>query len=204
MYDKDYYEGKDSGYILSYHILRHPFFWRDEIRTIHKFKQDGKILDIGCAYGYFLNALGNKFTRYGIDISIDAVTEARRVVNCGIQFIQGSILDGNPFPGESFDIITLFNVIEHFENPSDVLMNLTGLIDKNGIIFLRFPFRNPPFCRDAFHYYRPLSEWHSIIRKNYSIIYEKTYFTLWGKCSTVRISPIWSNFVSLAVKLKDS
>ncbi|GFK92955.1 27-O-demethylrifamycin SV methyltransferase [Fundidesulfovibrio magnetotacticus] len=197
MYDKDYYRGKNSGYVLSYDILRHPFFWRDELATLARFKPRGRLLDIGCAFGHFLAAAGDAYERYGLDVSPDAVERARAEHGGSIRFeVRDFAAQDVPYPG-TFDVVTMFNVIEHFEDPAPVLARLASFLSPGGIVFLRFPFRDPPFCRDKYHFYRPLEEWKRIIGQHLRIVHARTWFTLWGKCSSVPMPAALSNFVSL-------
>lgn len=43
-----------------------------------------------------------------------------------------------PFPDESFDIVTLFDVIEHVENPKKMLSEVLRVLKPKGILYVEF------------------------------------------------------------------
>ncbi len=97
-------------------------------------KRRGKILDIGCGVGYFLDAAKSQgWNVYGIEPS----KEAKRICQKnGIKIIDYS--DLNKYSG-FFDVITLFHVFEHIENPKEYLINVSKLLKKNGLIMMEVP-----------------------------------------------------------------
>lgn len=69
-----------------------------------------RILDLGCAFGRFLAALGPAWDRYGLDVSRFAIAEARRAVPEAHFQVAGAV--EQPFEGV-FDAVVAFDVIEH-------------------------------------------------------------------------------------------
>src|SRR2546426_9146876 len=82
-----------------------------------------RILDIGCAFGYFLASLDGRWVRFGVDASRYAIEQAR-VRLPGAQFAV-SQLDGAPM-GRQFDIITAFDVLEHMPDLDAILGMITA------------------------------------------------------------------------------
>ncbi len=77
IYDKDYFDGKKSFfYKFGYKDL--PEFWKRRLEVILKYKNKGKLLDVGCAFGFFLKYLRKKFKIYGFDISDYAIDVAKK------------------------------------------------------------------------------------------------------------------------------
>ena len=79
---------------------------------------ENKILDIGCATGEYcqeLNKLG--FRCVGIDINPEYISKA---IENGVE---AQVMDAKclKFPDKSFDTILLFEVLEHINNPIEVL-----------------------------------------------------------------------------------
>ncbi|MCL2481667.1 MAG: methyltransferase domain-containing protein [Spirochaetaceae bacterium] len=120
------------------------------VNIIKNFVKKGKALDIGCAYGPFLNVMKDQYECYGIDISEDAVEYVNK--NLGIKAVTGdfSLSDFIPvFPGDvsqnkkeeclKFDIITMWYVIEHFKNVGEVIEKIGKLINKSGIFAFSTP-----------------------------------------------------------------
>ncbi len=79
-YDEAYFEGKGSNYwwtVGSYENLGRFPHWEEMLKSIRKFKAGGRLLDIGCAYGFLINAASKHFESCGIDISKFAVKKSK-------------------------------------------------------------------------------------------------------------------------------
>jgi 2-polyprenyl-3-methyl-5-hydroxy-6-metoxy-1,4-benzoquinol methylase len=93
-----------------------------------------KILDIGCNYGsllYKLHSLGYDNIQ-GIDINNESIELGKRQykdISNKIRSYPGDII---PFDDKSFDIVLMFDVIEHIPNIQDFLANQVYRVLKNG------------------------------------------------------------------------
>jgi 2-polyprenyl-3-methyl-5-hydroxy-6-metoxy-1,4-benzoquinol methylase len=123
-----------------------------------------RLLDIGCAYGPFLAAAREQgFDVMGIDPAPDAVEYVQKTL--GIRAIRGifprqtadledlrgryllppeSAEPSGAEPGEDpgigpFDVITLWFVIEHFEEPGRALEEINGLLKTGGVLAFSTP-----------------------------------------------------------------
>ncbi|MEM1574268.1 MAG: class I SAM-dependent methyltransferase [Candidatus Methanomethylicaceae archaeon] len=96
-----------------------------------------KALDVGCSYGYisrFLQHLG--YTVVGIDLSFLALRKASRkimVVHNDAQYA--------PFKQHAFDLIILFDIIEHVERPLKLIYNSLNMLNDNGVCLISTPHR---------------------------------------------------------------
>jgi SAM-dependent methyltransferase len=101
----------------------------------------GRLLDIGCAYGPFLSAAREEgFESLGIDPSADAVRYVREKL--GIEARAGFFpeLSAPLLPeGQRFRAITLWYVIEHFEDLSSALREINRLLEINGVLAFSTP-----------------------------------------------------------------
>jgi SAM-dependent methyltransferase len=102
-------------------------------------REGGKLLDIGCAYGPFLAAAREEgFSPAGIDPAEGAVRYVREEL--GIPAYRGFFPD---IPGEireeRFDVISLWYVIEHFEDPRRVLAEIHRLLKPGGVLAFSTP-----------------------------------------------------------------
>lgn len=90
-----------------------------------------KILDIGCATGDYCIALTKReFECTGVDINPQYIEEARRKkVNAMV-----SESDYLNFEDNSFDTALLFEVLEHVENPHNLLKEAKRVAKKNVLI----------------------------------------------------------------------
>jgi 2-polyprenyl-3-methyl-5-hydroxy-6-metoxy-1,4-benzoquinol methylase len=97
----------------------------------------GKLLDIGCANGTFLLWMKQKkgFEVFGVEISEHASKYAR---DLGLTVITGTLNDAK-FQNNYFDIITMWDVLEHFHNPLDTLIEANRILKPGGIVVIRVP-----------------------------------------------------------------
>lgn len=108
------------------------------LQQIKKYVPAGKVLDVGCATGFFLEAArGLGYAPYGIELSEYSSNIARRKFGNDVVF-NGKLEDSKFTPG-FFDVITMFDLIEHVRTPSDVLADASRLLKPNGIIMITTP-----------------------------------------------------------------
>jgi 2-polyprenyl-3-methyl-5-hydroxy-6-metoxy-1,4-benzoquinol methylase len=92
----------------------------------------GRLLDVGCATGFFLDeARQAGFEVVGCDVSGFAVAHACEVL--GLHVVQGDFLEAD-LPPRSFDVITLFNVLEHLPDQRAVARKLAELLRPGGVL----------------------------------------------------------------------
>ena len=97
-----------------------------------------KILDIGCAYGPFLAAAGEGgFSPCGMDPIEDAVKYVREEL--GFPAWQGLFPSGKEVEHAPYDVITLWYVIEHFDDPRGALGEIRSLLKDGGVIAFSTP-----------------------------------------------------------------
>lgn len=103
-----------------------------------RFRQSGRILDVGCGLGLFLLALDPKrWDRYGIEVMPAAYREAQR--RLGAERIVTEDLSAMVLPGEQFDAITFWDVLEHLPDPVDALRQSFRLLRPGGLLLVRAP-----------------------------------------------------------------
>ena len=111
--------------------------WRERCATIAKYKQEGRILDLGCSSGSFLSALPrDRWQLFGIEMSHQVAERAR--ARCGATVFVGDVLDAN-FPPNYFDAITCIHVFEHVYKPKEVLLKIAEWLKPGGIFYTLMP-----------------------------------------------------------------
>ena len=96
-----------------------------------------QLLDIGCAGGAFLVAARDEgFQVKGIEPSRWLSGYARQQYALDVR--QG-ILEPGVFPEGSFDVVSLWDVIEHVPEPHAVLTTVHGLLKPDGYLWVNFP-----------------------------------------------------------------
>jgi SAM-dependent methyltransferase len=100
--------------------------------------QRGRLLDVGCATGFFVAAAaGAGFDVSGLDASRFAIERARR--RCPEAAFQVGALETARFAPGSFDVITLWDVLEHVHAPRDALLRVCEWLSPAGLLFMSLP-----------------------------------------------------------------
>jgi len=99
--------------------------------------QKGSLLDVGCATGDFLHAFQSAadWNVMGLEIVPEAAAAARAK---GLTIIEKDLEAANLAKG-SFDVITLWDVLEHMPNPAKTLQTCYSLLKPGGKLVLKCP-----------------------------------------------------------------
>jgi SAM-dependent methyltransferase len=135
-YPQDYYGENPRKFRSGLEALRLFFAWNRMRRVRKFFPSSGKALDIGCGEGTFLRLLQKEgWECHGSELTAESASRASRL---GIPVSVGPI-DGQRFPPHSFDLITLWQVLEHLPEPMKTLATATHLLKKGGILAISTP-----------------------------------------------------------------
>ncbi len=103
-------------------------------------KKSGKILDIGCATGIFLNGMKQHgWDCYGVEPSDFASRYA--MDRFGLNVYNGYLNDGL-FEDNFFDIITLWDVFEHLPEPIETIQTISKMLKPGGLLVITTPNAN--------------------------------------------------------------
>jgi SAM-dependent methyltransferase len=136
LYTNEYFTGKVSHAYVDYagseNILRREF--RRQLRFLRDFTPGGKLLEIGCAYGFFLQEAKLFFDVYGIEISKGAVDFFRRA---GLSHVWRAPLTENLARniGE-LDAVVLLDVIEHVDDVIGTMALAISRLRPGGVVLL--------------------------------------------------------------------
>lgn len=133
LYSADYYHGEEyADYLSDKEIIQHNF--RKRIKRISRVLPDMKeksLFEIGCAYGFFLETAGEYFRdTEGIDISEDAVQYAKDTLKQKAHAGDFSEFESS----RKYDIVCMWDTIEHLENPDLYVEKANSLLEKDGYI----------------------------------------------------------------------
>jgi len=96
--------------------------------------KNGKILDIGCSSGHFLKVAENHgYDVFGVEPNSDMVEFATKEL--GLENIKNGTLDDDTYPSNYFDVITLWDVLEHVVDPSHLLKSVKKALKPGGWVF---------------------------------------------------------------------
>ena len=117
---------------LTPHEYEERFAWQDKHRAAmirHLLEKPGLLLDVGCATGLFLRLMKeNNWSVKGIEPDNSYADSAEQNGVCVLR----QPLEELALPDDFFDVITLFHVAEHLENPLACLRKLLTALKKRG------------------------------------------------------------------------
>lgn len=140
LYEGDsYFGGEGSGY-SQYEDQESEYLstFREDVRRITKFVSSGRVLEVGCGFGYFLQcALDAGYDVYGIDLSPAAIKWAS-VRHPGRVFC-GRLEEIPEIQDKQYDVIFGSHLIEHITYPGDFLATASKLLRPGGLMVLVTP-----------------------------------------------------------------
>ena len=109
---------------------------KDRVSILKQYKTSGKLLEIGCATGAFLQEAKEQ----GFDVvGLDASTNYAKFTNdLGLDVKHGRLEDVS-FEKESFDVIAFSHLLEHIQDPMDFLEEVSQYLKPNGVLFIVVP-----------------------------------------------------------------
>ena len=135
LYGRGYFKESPVGY--RDYIAEESAHRRQARRYLVRLQQwsqpPGKLLDVGCAAGFFLD----ESRRVGWDVQGCEVSgfAADHAVALGLPVTTGPFLSAN-IAEDVWDVITLFNVFEHLAQPTEVVRKLHHLLAPGGVVVI--------------------------------------------------------------------
>jgi len=135
-YESDDYishtDGKRSLFEKMYHFVK-GIALKKKLKLINSQSQKGKLLDIGAGTGDFLAVANSDGWQ---TVGIEPSTKAKEIaIKKGVNFAQ----DFASLESNSFDIITMWHVLEHVPNLEEYISELKRLIKSSGTIIIAVP-----------------------------------------------------------------
>lgn len=129
-------DAKRNWFEKAYHLVRR-FSLKQKLKLINGFKTETKtLLDVGCGTGDFLKtAKENNWTVSGIEPNADA----RSIANQKTENAVFDIEQLNNFESNSFDVITLWHVLEHLPDLEYQISILKKLLKPKGRLVVAVP-----------------------------------------------------------------
>ena len=133
----EYFEGDSSQGYRSYADMRKalvPHFKRRIEQLEAELPSRGSLLDYGCAAGYFLEAARqNGWQISGVELADAMARQAERSLGIPIAHTLAEL------PEARFDVVTLWEVIEHLPRPVEVMRQLLERLRPGGALMLSTP-----------------------------------------------------------------
>jgi len=184
LYEKDFYfkpenDSETASYYSNYiKQTKNIRKFNNIIRELKKFSNGGKLLDIGCAMGTFLEIARYYWDVEGLEISSYASNYTRN--NLKITVFNGTIEEAK-YPDDSFDVVTCIDVLEHVDDPNLMINEIARIIKPDGIAFFETLITDSPTVN------RNIKKWKLMIppvhlfyfsKKSLQLIMEKNGFEI--------------------------
>ena len=110
---------------------------RQVLREIERHEWKGRLLDVGCGFGLFVEvARMSGWDAWGIDVNEHAVKWAREHVS---DQVSHGIVEDLDVPDGWFDCVTMFDVIEHLDDPRTSLREVHRILRPGGLLVIVTP-----------------------------------------------------------------
>ena len=134
-YTADYFEGARSDgyadYLGTESVLRREF--AKTVEFVRRFRSSGRLLELGCAYGFFLQEAQKHYVTMGVELAASAAEHCRRK---GLKVLHGSIEHSVLDQVGHQDVIVMLDVIEHLPDPLAALELCADHLDPGGIVVI--------------------------------------------------------------------
>lgn len=136
LYGRGYFHGEEySDYTADRTDAEANFARR--MQTLDRFLDPARhtrLFELGCAYGFFLNAVRGRFAAIdGIDVSDDAVRFARDELKLPVR--HGDLLAAD-LGGRQYDLVCMWDTIEHLRRPDQYVQILSRHLAPGGVLAL--------------------------------------------------------------------
>jgi 2-polyprenyl-3-methyl-5-hydroxy-6-metoxy-1,4-benzoquinol methylase len=134
LYDEAYFTGAEyPDYLGQEHALRRSMRRHlGQMRSSAEF--GGSLLEVGCAYGLFLDEARGSYDRVtGVDVAEAPVRYAREKL--GLDARLGDVRELE-FPPASFDVVCMWDTLEHLPAPDSFLVRARELLRPGGTLFI--------------------------------------------------------------------
>lgn len=129
--ENKYFAGLKKNYNLQNPAVK---LYLKELEKLKNITGPGRALDIGCAYGVFLD-LAKKYgwDPHGVEISQKSSVYARK--HFKIPVFSGKVEQAK-FRTGSFELVTMWDLIEHLQDPLATLKEVKRILKKDGYVLI--------------------------------------------------------------------
>ena len=134
LYQEDYFFGQEYFDYEADRPALEVNFRRHIARLSGLFTPTSRVVEVGCAYGYFLNLIKDRVAWHkGYDVSEDGITFARE--GLGVNARNADFLT-EPMAAGSVDTVVMWDVIEHVPRPREFLSRAAEVLKPGGSLVL--------------------------------------------------------------------
>jgi len=145
-YTDDYFSGGHVDGYADYRgaepVLRREF--AGTVDFIRRYREGGRLLDVGCAYGFFLQEAKRHYDVVGVEIAQDAAASCRQR---GLRVVTGVADEATLAQLGMMDVIVLLDVIEHLPSPQETLALCARHLSPGGTLVITTGDFASPYAR---------------------------------------------------------
>lgn len=132
-YDSGYFSGKYKHSYIDY-LASKEIISREFNRTLDFVRSNGpshgKLLEIGCAYGFFLQQASKHYQVFGVEFVDDA---AKYCKSSGLSNVKSGVLEKNDLTQiGKLDVVVMLDVIEHIDNVEEIIEIISSSLNTGG------------------------------------------------------------------------
>lgn len=126
--EDEQYVSQEKGRLITF---------RNCLKTIRQLSPGGRLLDIGAAAGIFVKVAKDAgYEAYGVEPSMWMSDFAKK--HYGVTVFPG-VLEDAKFDANSFDVITMWDVLEHVPDPMSTLREVKRILKPGGFLIVNYP-----------------------------------------------------------------
>lgn len=135
LYGSTYYEPREE--LSPAEELKTRRYWSERADRLDRVAEVERVLDVGCGRGEFVRAAVDRGWRtWGLEMDVRALRHLPEAIRA--RCLVGD-LERAPFEMDSFDAVTLFDVIEHVRRPVEFLIRLRPYLRQGGTVMVTTP-----------------------------------------------------------------
>lgn len=152
-YENHYFQPLANDRAINAHRILPRVDWAVDVASVYSPKN---VLDLGCLDGFTGLTVAHHTPSVkrlvGVDLSkdgIDIANQRKELISSKADFFQDSIESYLEKTPEKFDMIILFEVIEHVKSPKKLLQLIDNVKTKNGLVLISTPaFESPTYGKN--------------------------------------------------------
>lgn len=122
-------------------VLQKEPLWRSFfiplLQTAQRYKRAGHFLDVGCGVGLLVKMAAEVgFDAYGVELSRPAALYGKE--KFGLQIVPTDLVSAG-FPANTFDVVTMSQVLEHITRPEALLREIHRVLKPDGVLIAESP-----------------------------------------------------------------
>src|SRR6185369_12639603 len=141
--------------------------WRLDL--IRQVKPSGKLLEVGCARGDFLQVARESFNVYGVEPNPELADSSSKIAP-----VHRDVIERTPWNG--FDVVASFHVIEHVDSPRSFIAASAEKLKPGGLLVIETP------NIDSLPFKLLKAKWRQFIPEHYYFFTPKTISRLLSDC----------------------